>query len=103
MASSQIHVDDIAVLLRSTLKDENGNPVDISSASTKQFIIVKPDGTKVTKDTSFITDGTDGKMGYTVESGVFNLAGVYRVQSYIKIGSKEFHSNISTFKVYDNL
>lgn len=53
---------------------------NISDATTRQVVFEKPDGTTVTKTAVNVTDGSDGALQYTVESGLFDAAGMWRYQ-----------------------
>ena len=64
MAANEIHVDDVGTQFLLTIMDGSA-AVDISSASTKQIIIKKPSGTKMTKSATFSSDGSDGKIYYS--------------------------------------
>lgn len=98
-----IHQNDIGTVFKLTIKDSNGNVVDISSASVKQVVFKKPDLTTVTKNCNFLTDGTDGIVTYTVASGDLDVAGIWMLQTYVVISGDEFRSNIISFKVHRNI
>lgn len=85
-----------------TISDCNG-AINISAATVKQLIFQKPQGDKLTFDSSFYTDGTDGKILYTVGSGVLDTVGAWKLQSYIQAGPSGWYSDIGTFKVERNL
>lgn len=100
--ASQIHVDDIGTQIVLTIKDDD-QIVDISSASSLEFIIRKPDTTKHTKTGSLYTDGTDGKMYYASVAGDFDRPGKYKVQGKVTMNSGVYYTSIFSFKVYCNL
>lgn len=100
--SSQIHVNDVGTTLIGTVLD-SGVAVDISSASSIQMFIKKPDQTTLTKTASFNSDGTDGKMKYVTVSGDIDQAGNYKIQGKVVLGTATYFSSVSTFKVYCNL
>lgn len=100
--SSQIHVNDVGTTLIGTVLD-SGVAVDISSASSIQMLIKKPDQTTLTKTASFNSDGTDGKMKYVTVSGDIDQAGNYKIQGKVVLGTATYFSSVSTFKVYCNL
>lgn len=102
MASNEVHLNNIGTTFRTTVKDDD-EVVNLASATTKQIIFLKPDGTRVAKDASFYTDGTDGIIQYTTVSGDLNVAGIWRIQVYCVIGSYEYYSDIGTVKVHPNL
>ena len=103
MTVGEIHVGDIGTVLIHTIKDQDETVVDISSASNRQIIFNKPNGTAVVKTATLTTDGTDGKMQYTTASGDLNLEGVYTRQGKVTFGSNVWYSDIIKFKVYKNL
>ena len=100
--SSEIHVGDIGTQLIVTIKDD-GVVVDISTASTLQIIIKKPDGVSYTKSGLLYTDGTDGKMYYNSTSGDFDTPGNYKLQGKVVLAGGTYYTSISDFKVYCNL
>lgn len=58
---------------------QDGEPYDISSYGTCRFVFIKPDGMEVEKTATFKTDGEDGQLTYTAESGLVNAAGWWAV------------------------
>lgn len=102
MASGEIHKNDIGTEFRCTMKD-GSSIVDVSTASTKQLIFVKPSGEKLTKTATFYTDGTDGIISYVTVSGDLNECGLWAIQGFVIIGTGEYHSDIRNFKVERNL
>ena len=102
MAANEIHVNDVGTKFLVTVTD-GSSAVDISSATTKQLIIKKPSGTKLTKATAFSTDGTDGKMQYSIGSDDLDEAGSYKLQGKVVISDGTFYTDIHTFKVHRNL
>lgn len=101
--ASEVRKSDIGTIFRATLTDQDGTVVDISAASTKQLKFRKPDGTVLEKAATLTTDGTDGKMQYATISGDLNLAGQWKVQGYVVIGSGTWHTDEYVFTVHTNL
>ncbi len=66
-----------------TAKDQAGAIVNISSASTKNLVFVRPDGTTFTRAGAFVTDGGDGKLKYVTQSGDLNQAGDWEIEADI--------------------
>lgn len=101
----EIHVGQIGVVLTGTVKDEDGNAVDISGATTKQFIFGKPPNYSIknTRDAAYVTDGTDGKIKYTSQSGDLDEAGKWKMQGYVVKGASVLYTDIKYFQVYDNI
>ena len=102
MAANEIHINDVGTKFLVTVTDGT-TAVDISSATTKQLIFQKPSGTKLTKATVFTSDGTDGKMQYSVVTDDFDEAGSYKLQGKVVISDGTFYTDIHTFKVHRNL
>ena len=102
MSANEIHKGDIGTQFTVTVQDGT-TAVDISSASSKQLIFKKPGGTILTKTTSFVSDGTDGKMQYTTVDGDLSDDGVWKMQGKVIIGGNTFSTDITSFKVYRNL
>lgn len=98
----EVHLDDIGTVFRALIVD-GSTAKDISTATTKQLIFKKPSGSKLTKDGSFYTDGTDGILQYTTVSGDLDEVGLWKVQGYVIIGTNEHKSDIYSFRVYYNL
>ena len=102
MAAEEIHVGDVGTQLVVTVKD-NTTVVDIASATAKYITLKRPDGTSLQKNTSFVTDGTDGQMQYTTVSGDLSICGSWKMQGKVEITSGDFNTDITSFKVYRNL
>lgn len=101
--SCGIHQNDVGTVITINIVDCDDDAIDISSAGTKQIIFKKPSGSLLTKDASFSTDGTDGKIKYVGASGDFDEIGSWKVQAYIVVGSYSWKSSFETFRVYRNL
>ena len=102
MTANEIHVNDVGTKFLVTVTD-GSSAVNISSATTKELIIKKPSGTKLTKATSFTSDGTDGKMQHSIASDDLDEAGSYKLQGKVVISDGTFYTDIHTFKVHRNL
>jgi hypothetical protein len=99
---SYIHEGDIGTKLLITVKDD-GEVVDISSASSLSIFIKRPDGITLTRTGVLETDGTDGQMYYTTVANDLNDAGVYKIQGLINFISGNFYTSTATFKVHCNI
>ena len=102
MPANEIHQNDVGTQFLVTVKD-GSSAVNISSATTKQLIIKKPSGTKLTKAAAYSTDGTDGKIYYNTVADDLDEAGTYKLQGKVIISDGTFYTDITTFKVYRNL
>ena len=104
---ADLHVNDIGTELEFTVTD-GGVVVDLSTltALTLRF---KPPGQALRTKTlgsevAYVTDGTDGTVKYTVESGFLDVAGTYQVQAFINFdASNQYYSSIVSFAVDANL
>lgn len=93
----------IGVAIVATIK-EDGIVVPIDAATTRQLIFRKPSGSTITKDGSFVTDGTDGKIQYTTEAGFLDQSGAWDVQGYVVFpGGFDGRSDTVRFYVNRNL
>ena len=102
MPANEIHQNDIGTAFTITIQDGT-TAVDISTATTKKIVFKKPSGTKLTYDTAFVSDGTDGKIKYNIVAGDLDEVGTYKLQSYVVISDGTFYTDITSFKVYRNL
>ena len=101
MSANEIHVGDVGTIFEVTVMDGTA-VVDISTATTKQLIFKKPDGTLLTKDASFKTTGVDGILRYTTIAADLDQAGGWKLQAYIEMPTGKWHSDITEIIVYGN-
>lgn len=97
-----IFVDDIGTIFRATVKDQNDEVVNIASG-TYSITFKKPDGTTVTKTATLYTNGSDGIMQYSAESGLLNIKGKWQLQGFVDLPAGQWHTNIDDFTVKQNL
>lgn len=104
MANKNVRKNAIGVKIDVTVK-EDGTAINLSSVTTKNYIVTKPDGTtQVTWAASFITDGTNGQLRYTTVSGDLDQVGRYQLQVDLAFPSSfTGRTDIGTFYVEDNL
>ncbi len=95
-----LFLNDFGVDILLTVTDSNCNPVDISTSTAREFELQKPDGSITTVTALFVTNGTDGKLRYTVASGVLNVVGTWSVRAKITEGAtKLFRTEKISFAV----
>ena len=103
----QIQKNDFGTVIRVTVQDLQANGstlvLDVSAATTAQFILRKPSGAKLTKTTSFTTDGTDGNIEYTTIAGDMSESGDWKLQVYLIFPTGSWRTDIGSFNVCDNL
>jgi hypothetical protein len=102
MAVNEIRKNDYGTPFTATIQD-NGSVVDISTATTKQFIFKKPDGTVLTKSALFVTDGSDGQLTYSTVSGDLDMVGFWKLQAYVVTNAGQWRTDFYKFHVFDNL
>ena len=99
----QLHVDDVGVLLRSIVKDQNEAVVDLSEATSLAINFQRPNGTSFTREADTINDGTDGLMGYVTQAGDLNVDGYWYVQAQLTFDDgAELKSNRIRVRVLPN-
>ena len=98
-------VGDTGALIQVTVLDEDSLlPKDLSGVITKQLWLGPPNGPRREYDATFITDGTDGQLEYSTGTGDLDEGGTWSVQAYyVTAASKEKHSTLGEFTVYDNI
>jgi hypothetical protein len=67
--------------------EEEGEPLDISTATNLQYEFTRPDGTVLTVSAGFETDGEDGRLLYTTVNGNINTVGLWKVRASFTMGS----------------
>lgn len=94
--------------LRGTVQEwddvtDTWTPLDISSFTTKEFIIKKPDGKEVTVPAEWETDGKDGVLIYIlpVDSTLFDQVGFYNWQAILANAAQYFPTEIQGFRIDD--
>lgn len=102
VATPQLQQNDAGVTFIVTVT-ENGTSLDISSATSIQFIFERPDGTLLTTAGVFFSNGTDGKVQYVTKSGDIDASGTWKYQVHVVTPSFDVHSDVGKFKVSANL
>jgi hypothetical protein len=101
--TNDIQKDAIGVVVELTVQ-QKGTVVDISSASaTKQIIFKKPDASTITKNATFTTSGSDGKLQYITIAGDLDQVGDWQAQAYVIMSGFTGKTSPITFTVSDNL
>jgi hypothetical protein len=98
-----VHLNDIGTIFELTIVDQDEAVVDISSATTKEIVFLKSDGTTLTKTASLVNTGTDGKMKYASIAGDLDVVGNWSAQGVVTIGTGTWHSEELQFIVHRNL
>ena len=98
-----VQKNNVGTIFRLTFQDCAGSLIDISTATTKEIKFKKPSGTTATKAGTFTTDGSNGKLEYTSESGLLDEITTWQIQGHVIIGTQDFNTTIGTFEVVENL
>lgn len=93
-----MHNGDFGTVITVTII-EDGAAVDISAATAHKFILTRPDGSYINPVAVFKTDGTDGKLQYTLVSGDLNQAGKYSLQAKVTFASGTYYSEVIPLNV----
>ena len=99
MSWEKFHETEFGWIGRLTLK-QDGPAVDISSYTTKEMFLVDPDGVASSAKTAiFDSDGTDGKLKYTILTSEIDAVGNWNVFARIKKANVELTSAPLEFRV----
>ena len=103
MSANEIRVGDVGTVFEDAVKDQDGEIVDISTASNMDMIFRKPDNTAIVKTAVHTTDGTDGKMEYVTIADDLDQVREWQRQGLVEVGGGIWRTDIKKFRVYDNL
>ena len=100
-----IQVGNVGTVFVFTMCDQDGNVIDLSSATVLEALFFKPvSRTTITRTGILTTDGTDGKFQYTSIAGDLDEAhNQWRRQARIVIPAGEFRSFQRRFTVKGNI
>lgn len=101
-SNQEIHVNDIGTAFEVTLED-CGTVVDLTGVISIEYNFTDPQGNNEVKSGALLTDGTDGKVVYTLQSGDLDEAGIWKLQVKVQLPTGTWNSNIEKFRVYPNL
>ena len=75
----------------------------VNTATKKEILFQKGDGTRVAKTAAFYTNGTDGIIQYVAVANDISVAGTWYLQGYVEMGGGKYYSEILPFSVKENL
>lgn len=75
--SSGPYVGQVGVLIKVRFLNSAGAEIDISTAESKQIRLLSPSGVELQKAGAFISDGTDGWLGYATTADVLDTPGIW--------------------------
>ena len=106
MATEQIQKDDVGTVVTVLINQAGTNTAeDVSDATTIKVKIKLKDGTVVSHDGSWVSDGTDGKIKFTSVAASFAVAGDATLQVYLEnaASTKKHHTTERRFVINDVL
>lgn len=86
-----------------TLKDGIGNPIDLSLATSMQFIFRDPAGKTFSVNAVYVVDGVNGQLRYSVQNNDLSVVGIWKVQAHVLFEDAELWSTPIEFEVKGNL
>jgi len=101
---NEIHENDYGWTIYITVKDQNDEPSDLSLVERVDISFFKSnnDG-PIIREASFVNDGSDGQIYYTVQENDIDEPGTWQMQVIVTADSFVLRSNIVKFKVFRNL
>ena len=78
-------------------------PIDLSSQTSMDIILLGPGAVRIVTAAAFVTDGTDGKMTGIVPAGPITVSGKWSVQGIATVTAGEVKSLVKNFDVRDNI
>lgn len=101
-AIQEIRVGDIGTQLELEIQ-ENSVPLNVSTNTTMDITLKRPDNTAITRAGTFQTSGADGKIVFTTIAGDLTIEGTYKIQAFIVLPAWTGYSSIGEFEVHANL
>ena len=97
---SVVYKGDVGTLVIVTIVDQNLAVVmlDVDFISAK-ILFQKPSGVVVEKTAALYTDGKDGKIYYTTQTGDIDESGQWKIEGRIKTAAGEWASTIFNLTV----
>lgn len=100
--TTTIRMNDVGTILEYTVIDETNAVQNISSVTVQRITFFKPDGTTIVRNTTFSTDGSDGKVRYVLATGDIDQQGLWKYEVYIESPSGKWTSVRYNFIVEDS-
>lgn len=97
---TKVRLNDVGTIFRVRILEDT-TPVDLTASTDKHIIFTKPDGTQVTQEADFYTNGSDGYIQYTTIAGDINQTGLWNLQGYVQFTNQSWHTSIDSFLVED--
>lgn len=94
---------DVGIAIVIAVADQDGNPVDLTTATSLKIRLGAPNGTFSNKIAEFFTDGSDGQIVYTTVTGDLDQPGEYALQGVVTIGGITKSTAVSNLQVMENI
>ena len=99
----QLQVGNVGSLIRMTVVDQDGEPVDVSAA-TLTLYLRRPDDSVLVKTPTLTSGGVDGRIQYaTVANDLIKPGGPYSLQVKVVIGGNTYFSTILILQISPNI
>ena len=100
---TEIHVGDFGTQFIVTVYNQYEVIQNLSTATLLGINFLTPSRETKAKTASLYTDGTDGKIIYTLENGDMDEAGLWSYQAIVEFPAGSWSTNIVKFTVYPNI
>jgi hypothetical protein len=102
-STGKIYVGDSGTKLRLTVRDENGDIVDVSAATEILIFLTDPDGDVVEYTGAVDTDGTDGKIKMITDEDTLHEHGTWSIRGRVRLSpTQRWSVDKSFFTVFDD-
>lgn len=99
-ATPVARLGNVGTVIQVPVVDENGDAIDISNATLRRILLLKPNRELLTKTALLTTNGVDGYMEYHTVAGDLDLLGRWTVQAYVEFADGDhWHGDIGAFQV----
>ena len=102
LSANEIHKGDVGTVFTFTIKDSDTS-VDISNATTLQFLLKGPGGTTTTISANMVGTGSTGSINFTSTAAHFDTSGTYKLQGVVADTSGSWHTDVYEFFVWPNI
>lgn len=102
-AMPTVQRESVGVAIVVKMLDEDGDPIDLSTATALKIRLLFPDGTGAEYTADLYTDGADGALVYVTVEDDLEDVGVHKAQSFATVDGERKISTLSPFKVLPNI
>ena len=101
--SPEIHVGDVGTNFIVTVYNQDSELVNLATATGLTIRFRKPSGDSFDKTAVLYTNGSDGKLVYTIEEDDIDMSGRWAYQAIVEFTAGTWHTNVTDFIVYANI